>query len=90
MSDNWMNTPTLMAAAMEGISENVSYPLADRLAAAQQANTLLHKHIDELERRHDAVLNLLNHLSKYDRESAFDLADQIRDLLKEQGSHDTR
>ncbi len=38
----------------------------------------------ELERWRKAVLDLLDRLSKYDHESAFDLADQIRDLPLEE------
>lgn len=50
MSD-WQNSPTMQAAAFEGISENQAYPMADRLKAAQQAIALLRGHIENLEAR---------------------------------------
>lgn len=46
---HWMNSPTMEAAALEGVSENLAYPLDERLKCAQRAIALLRGHIEELE-----------------------------------------
>jgi hypothetical protein len=84
MSDNWTDGPIMLAAAMEGIAENVAFPLSDRLGAAKQVYELLHKRIDGRERWRKAVLDLCEDVAKYDPRLASEVAAEIRDLPLEE------
>lgn len=66
--NDWQKSPTMLAAALEGVSGNRSYPPTDRIDAAQQAIVLLRQHIKDLEARSVAALAILD---EYDQPCAF-------------------
>lgn len=64
MTDDWQNSPRLLAAAFEGMAENPARPVQERLELAMQAIAHLHEALIEVEQQRTNVEASMENLKR--------------------------